>query len=92
MKVKVTEQDIKRGVPRDPCRCMIALACRRAFPEATSVLVGGVQVTVRPAPEPGQVWANSMDYILPVSVITAINDFDNGLKVEPFEFELEPVC
>lgn len=92
MKVKVTEQDIQRGIQHDPRHCMVARACRRTFPGATSVLVGGVLATIRPAPQPGEAWVNSTDYILPPAVIEAMCDFDNGRKVEPFEFELEPVC
>lgn len=31
VKIEVTERDILRGIPRDPCECMIARSVRRRF-------------------------------------------------------------
>ena len=45
--IEVTEQDIAEGTPANAHQCPVALATRRAFPDAHIVLVSGMGITVR---------------------------------------------
>jgi len=75
--VKVTEYDIKNGVPAVPHGCPIAHAIRRAYP--------GHRIQVRDA---GFYWDSN--YLpLPMVALDFITDFDRRLSVTPIEFEFE---
>lgn len=80
MLISVTEKDIRKGV-RTSCRfCPIARAAKRAF-KAVSVAVVSGKLFVESKEEVGM-------YLLPKSADDFIDAFDNGSKVEPFEFEV----
>jgi hypothetical protein len=76
MLIKVTEDDIKHG-ERGICNtCPVARAIRRAT-GAKYIAVDWCAIDI-----------GDKLYDTPRSAARFIYDFDNGLKVEPFEFEL----
>lgn len=81
MKISVTEQDIKDGVPISAQCCPIANAVARATKSLNSeVLVTRNYIHVR-----------ADYYYLPIAAYLFIERFDAGGKVEPFKFELTRV-
>ena len=79
--VKVTNQDIQKGIPRAPCQCPIALATNRAFNcDGSSMTMLTLFV--------GELWAFGPG-VLPDEVVEFRKRFDGKMTVEPFEFVLE---
>lgn len=83
--IKVTQEDIDKGKRANCFACPIALASMRAFGlpldaghvEAYGLFIGS--------------FVNGGEYIryhTPIETIRFMNDFDQGLLVSPFEFEL----
>lgn len=79
MKIKVTKDDIRNGMVGSALYCPVALAIRRAMPEATDV---GVGFTIA-----GFVIGDEeINADLPDEAVQFIRSFDEGDPVEPFEF------
>lgn len=77
MKISVTKQHIDAGIKLDACSCPLALALSDAgFPKP---VVDGEQVEI--AGEFGL-------FPLPEVAQQFVSDFDHGLPVAPFDFEL----
>jgi hypothetical protein len=75
--INVTQEDIDNGNNADACACPVALALRRSFK------VDDIWV------QPYEMSANGHVYMNPSKVRDFINNFDRGMKVKPFKFELE---
>lgn len=78
MLIKVIEEDINKGCVRNDTHCPIAYAIHRSLPEIEEVSVGNFRVHL-----------DDKNVYLPVSAREFIKRFDQGEKVNPFEFELE---
>lgn len=76
MKIQVTQKHIDEGKPKCPNNCPVALALIDA---------GLLNVGVTP------VWIRVEDkkYHAPTGVYVFVQNFDEGQKLEPFEFELD---
>ncbi len=75
MKINVTVEHIKRGVPASPRACPVALALReRGF----DVMFTGAYA----------LWYNLDVITMPEEVLDFAAAFDAGKPVEPFSFEL----
>jgi len=89
MLIKVTEEDIAAGKDNDGDSCPIALACKREIKEAIRVSHSAIYFpyTFNDATP----FVPDIDRVcwLPKTAIGFIQLFDNGLKVDPFEFEIE---
>ena len=91
MKISVTEDHIRRGVPTDPNSCAVALALLEQVPQAFLATVSGLGLSIRvsaptdsaPLRQFVQTYAN-----LPFSILRFAGAFDRGEAVKPFEFEL----
>lgn len=83
MKVNVTKTYIDAGVPRDCDRCPVALAVLGEH--AIPVMVGPFRMARR-----ADTWteARPSEVDLPQRAVDWIRDFDNGIPVEPFSFEV----
>lgn len=81
MKIEVKEKHIKKGKPRNSCDCPIALAMKDAGLKDCFVECLFVDIS------------NNLETYtmvnLPAKVSQFIHDFDEGLEVSPFEFELD---
>jgi hypothetical protein len=78
--IQVTQEDIDRGWARDCGKCPIALAAKRAFPDARYVSVtGDIEMSFGPGRRV-QAWS------MPDLAIFFMDDFDKGNKVTPFTF------
>jgi len=75
-KIEVTQQDIENGRTHSAFANPIAFAVRRAVGGRALVIVNGAIATGKYAQMP----RDASDFLL---------DFDCGLMVSPFEFELE---
>ena len=75
--VRVTVSDIKHGCRKNTCRCPVAVATARAM------RVPGVVVRSATVSQGGR------RYSLPMKVRRFVSDFDAGIKVAPFEFQLD---
>jgi len=85
MIVKVTKNHIDRGKPDSCYNCPIALALHEAdYAVSYMVTVSPVHVHLEFSGI-----ETEMDLPLPQIACDFIDDFDNGRKVKPFEFELE---
>ncbi|MBY0277920.1 hypothetical protein K2Z84_21510 [Candidatus Binatia bacterium] len=82
MKVRVTQEHIVAGKARSPGSCPIALALVGARPDR-KWLVGERNVTVYENHAP------IAEVLLPRAASNFVREFDLGVPVEPFEFELE---
>ena len=80
MKIQVTQSDIDNGVIRDCKYCPIALALQRAYNNPGLRANQGTFYNDNPYTYLGA---------FPTKVIQFIEELDMGLKVEPFDFELE---
>lgn len=87
MKIKVSAQDIKDGVKDDPFCCPIALAANRTH----GLILPGVNDTYL---WHRQVLDNDLPiyHHLPQEAKNFVDWFDRGLKVDPFEFEIDCKC
>jgi hypothetical protein len=75
MIISVTEDDIKMGKVGDCQFCPVALAVKRNT--ARPITVGSDILDV-----------DQVSHWLPLEVVDFIEDFDSGLLVDPFTFEL----
>lgn len=76
--IKVTSEDIRNGMKYDCNSCPIVLAIRRYVTPGSLVSVTSYLA---------KIGANS--YRLSITAQIFIYNFDNDIKVEPFEFELD---
>lgn len=76
MKIQVTQEDIDKGIRQAPCSCPVGRAVKREIDGCVSVGYATV------ATEEKLYW-------LPDEVSNFIFNFDRGIIVKPFEFELE---
>lgn len=79
MKVKVLQHHIDAGTRGNAGKCPVALALGEYFPEVTLIRVGHWSLVVD-----NESWVYPQGSVL--SDFT--RSFDDGLPVEPFEFEL----
>ncbi len=86
MKITVTQNDINSGYRYSCNQCPVALAIKRAM--GRTPIVGCFRVTFED--EAGRV-PYEPAYELPFDVREAIQHFDNGAQIDPFEFELRPI-
>lgn len=77
MRIIVTKEDIEKGRARDAQNCPVALALRRAG--VVHFGVSGILVWVA---------SGNQAVVLPGHVQEWILNYDYGLQMEPFEFEL----
>lgn len=80
--IKVTQDDIRRGKPIDPCGCPIAIAIHRATGDA-NLRVGGEHL-----------WTTTQDCFgwqvpLPPDALAWRRAFDRRERVSPFTFTIE---
>lgn len=83
MKIKVTQDDIARGLSYTEDQCPLARAIKRVTHRRVSV-----------HPWRFIVYHNDTDwtiYHLPPRAEKFVNDFNWGMKVKPFSFEAEPI-
>lgn len=94
MRVKVTTADIQRAIERPielrSTSCPIAQALRRqCHLHVNQVAVGNHVVTImREIRGWGSFRQEAINYELPLETINFINNFDYGMFVQPFEFEM----
>lgn len=79
MKISVTKNDIKNGVPLSECKCPIALAIKRKL-KTNKVHVEDVSATIL-----------DQYIMLPSIAVSFIKDFDCETEVLPFSFNLDIV-
>lgn len=77
MIIKVTQENIDKGIPCSACNCAVSLGAREAIPNNKSVGASGRNLFI-----------NGRSFLLPSHVIKFIFDFDRKLPVEPMEFEI----
>jgi hypothetical protein len=83
MKISVTQKHIDEGIRHDPCMCPIALAGSEAFKR--TVIVGLNMLLPSYSIEAG-----AWDVLtLPAKAMKFMANFDDGLSVQPFEFEVD---
>lgn len=83
IKIQVTEEDISRGLKGDCHKCPIALA---AYKVLGDIFQGVTRDTI---------YYKRGDLIKGFysnKIKQFVEDFDNGRKVEPFEFEIPEEC
>ena len=85
MKIRVTTEDIAKGVKGDQWQCAIALAVKRVA-DASYIEVLNHNVWLQNRDPNG--YARNVRYPLPEVAVKFIERFDAELVVEPFEFEL----
>lgn len=84
MRITVTAEHIRCGVPCDGCNCPISLAIR----EQCSIPAGGVDIS------PLAAWVQAEDMApwkrrpLPLEAAEFVRDFDANRPVQPFAFDL----
>ena len=81
--IQVTQEDIKNGQPTRCLKCPLALAATRAFGHQIFV----ARYTMFSMDVNGKV--NFHGGKLPKEVTTWQWNFDNGIPVKPFDFEIE---
>ena len=82
MLIKVTQQDIKKGIPFIADKCPIALALCRYFD--LEFIVGPHNISFRKKDE-----VICYDTPLPEKAYKFLNQYDTYFDAEPFEFEIE---
>lgn len=82
VKIDVTQEDIEKGITGSCTRCPVALALRRAVPEATNAVVRKDCISVNP-------YDFYVESITPQKVAWFIFDFDGGGPAHPFTFEVD---
>lgn len=89
--VTVTEDDIRNGTPGNCETCPVALAAKRAYPEASDVYVYEKEISV--VVTGGYCHTTSYQQWLPDAARNFVRDFDakGADAVEPFSVELELV-
>ena len=81
MTVRVTTEHIANGLKDQHCRCPVALAmldCKLQQPSVTPISVSW-----------GPYGDDRKEIYTPIKIQGFIYRFDNGDKMEPFEFELK---
>ena len=81
MRICVTQEDIKRGKRHSATRCPIARAATAATRTDCGVGMNTLYIY--------QKNVETIDILLPVNARNFRHDFDNGLCVEPIEFEVD---
>lgn len=81
MKIQVTRNDIRKGIPDHPAFCPIARAIKRRTHKPVAVTGDYIAIFYRKQVATG--------YNTSIKVEAFIHDFDIGEKVKPFTFELE---
>ena len=78
MLIKVTQDDIDKGIAHQHASCPVARACRRQIDGmfSASVICTGIYDL-----------GTGSKYYLPNNAITFLDKFDAGKRVRPFEFE-----
>lgn len=76
MLIKVTQEDINKGKKHNCNECPVALAIKR--------IINDKYIKTHKA----NLSIDSVWYPLPSIVVKFISDFDKGIMVKPFEFEL----
>jgi hypothetical protein len=76
--VYVSAEDIANGIKGDATNCAIALALKKISDEDVEVEVPGVML-------------GSVRYTLPKEAEEFVDKFDNGMGVEPIEFDMEEI-
>ena len=84
MTITVSAEDIRCGIPNEPCRCPIALATRRVNP-SLQVVVSTKDVSLMSSFAD----LSYKCYDLPAEAKEFVRKFDVGDDVQPFSFELE---
>lgn len=82
--IEVTQEDIDNGLSNDCRHCPVARATMRGIPLVHGVSVRGANVTLYPSFS-----AAGCKAALPTKAKHFIVDFDAGLRVLPFAFDLE---
>jgi hypothetical protein len=85
---QVTQEDIAAGLMRDCEHCPIANAMKRKFPNALDVTASDDELYLR-LPGGRSYDAQRLLARTPAPAVNFISRFDEGLAVEPFEFEVE---
>jgi hypothetical protein len=90
MLIDVTEDDITKGEPHNPCRCPIALAALRALADEKidRVLAIFGQIIVMDVC-PGTTTRRERSIKLPTAAQHFMRYFDEERNVQPFAFEAE---
>jgi hypothetical protein len=89
MKVSITTEDIKKGIPTNFFSCPVALAVSRATKKSIGVAWGSKD-EIDPLFYPMFCKSGKWTFVyLPVEVLNWINDFDRKMPVEPIDFEVE---
>jgi hypothetical protein len=95
VKIQVTSEDIKRGLPSNFFGCALSLALSRATRKSVGIAWGVKEDYEKGHPTKG------LQYLmyfkdgawkfgnLPLSVLEWINDFDRKLEVAPMEFDFD---
>jgi hypothetical protein len=89
--VKVTREDIAKGMPSTPRKCPIALAMMRELGILRQFSYRYVTVTGEVAESKLGQSERLRTWLMPLPAQQFQTDFDNGLPVEPLEFEASEV-
>lgn len=81
MRVEITKEDIDNGTPCSNYSCPIALALKRYYPDKV-ISVGKLWISIE------GVYYKLRYYKDSPIVRKFIQDFDHGMFVEPFSFDL----
>jgi len=80
MTVKVSKKNIDGGARANCQLCPVALALLEQFPDSDPI-VESAHVSIKDA-------GNILIYRMPDEAVKFVDDFDEGLEVKPFKFEL----
>lgn len=85
VKLKITDSNIKNGIPADPANCPIANAIKSKFKGLAyvSVLADRAIISLK-----GNKNASTYSSHLSKEASQFVKNFDRGVKVRPFKFEL----
>jgi len=82
MRIEVTAEDIKNGVPMEASDCPVALALHRATGRMWRVDSRRIC--------PNEKFGDMLSFPCPPAAAVFVCRFDDCLPVEPFSFEFEP--
>ena len=88
MKIRVTEDDIILGRRNSCRRCPVARAGQRATAGLVTVSIINIDGLYLFRRRPSALGATMRDTPLPPDAAKFVHDFDEGLDVSPFEFDL----
>lgn len=83
--ITVTQDDINKGVRNDPCKCPIALAAKREFPDCDVYVGESIEVSPRGVCRD---YSNIDYYELDCDGLEFIEMFDDGKTVDPIVIEV----